>query len=476
MSSIENIFLTLSLKNKEEVWKNTISNSLPIKVISFFISLLEKFIVPISKESLTAKVTETLTLASIMLLIFASPFVSTEFNANLVLLAGLCTSLQHFLKPSTISRKTDILLFLVMAFFAINLVAVGFSPYLMASLKGFSKLIVYFLAYMIFMVNLGSVKNIRMVLWAMIISSTIVSAYGCYQFYIKVEPYQGALWDDPNAMNFKTTRVYSFLKNPNLLAGYLIPTISLSTAFYFLNIGWRKLIILGSLAVQLPCLYFTYSRGGWLAAIGMAGVFALGSFFIYYDKITKSKNFKLFFIGAILLAILAFVGLLIKSPATLERFTSIFTSRGHSSNSFRMNVWISCWNMFKDNMLIGIGPGNTTFEKIYPLYMFSGFKALSAYNIFLETMVETGLVGLISFTLMLFTHMFRALWGVIAKTTYNTKMLLLGSLAGIVGLIIQGMADTVWYRPQVHILLWFLMAIISLFSRDSVAYENGSNS
>ncbi len=476
MPSLENIFYKLSLKNKEDFWKNIISNSLLIKIVAFFISLVEKFVSPISKESFTAKISELLTLASIMLLIFASPFVSTEFNANLIILSVVCTSLQHFIKPETISRKTDILLLSVVVFFAINLISVGFSPYIMASLKGFSKLIIYFLAYMVFMVNLGTMKNLRLVLWAMIFSSAIVSAYGCYQFYIKVEPYQGALWDDPNAMTFKTTRVYSFLKNPNLLAGYLIPTISFSTAFYFLNIGWRKLLILASLAVQVPCLYFTYSRGGWLAVLGILGTFAIGSFFIYYEKIMKSKNVKLFFVGSIILGILAFIGLLIKSPATLERFTSIFTSRGHSSNSFRMNVWISCWHIFQDNLLIGIGPGNTTFEKIYPLYMFSGFKALSAYNIFLETAVETGLVGLISFIGMMALHILRAFWGIVAKTSYNTRMLLLGSLAGLIGLIIQGMADTVWYRPQVHILLWFIMAIITIVSRDEIAYGNGKDS
>lgn len=474
MSSISNLFYKISLKDKEELWKNAISNSLPIKIINFFISLIEKFISPLSKYSITAKICESLTIFSIMLLIFASPFVSTEVNANLVLLATAVTTLQHFLKPETISRKTDSLTFTVIVFFAINLIAVGFSPYLMASLKGFSKLIVYFLAYMIFMVNLTNIKNIRMLLWSIVIASGIVSAYGCYQFYIKVEPYQGALWDDPNAMNFKTTRVYSFLKNPNLLAGYLIPTISFSAVFYFLNLGWRKLIVLGSLLLQLACLYFTYSRGGWLAGIGIISVIMASNFFVYSDKILKSKNFKLIVIGSVLVMLLGFAGVLIKSPATLERFTSIFTARGHSSNSFRMNVWISCWNIFKDNPLIGIGPGNTTFEKIYPLYMFSGFKALSAYNIFLETMVETGIVGFLAFVVMLFSHAFRAVWAIVEKTSYTSKMISTGALAALVGLIIQGLFDTVWYRPQVHILLWFIMAIIALVTRDEVCFkENG---
>jgi hypothetical protein len=45
--------------------------------------------------------------------------------------------------------------------------------------------------------------------------------------------------------------------------------------------------------------------------------------------------------------------------------------------------------MFKDNWLLGIGVGNQNFREIYGLYMKTGFDALSAYNIYLETAVES---------------------------------------------------------------------------------------
>jgi putative inorganic carbon (HCO3(-)) transporter len=468
----ENIFYKLSLKDKENSWQKVISNSLPVKIITFFISLIEKYLAPYSRESVAAKFSEAITMFSIMLLIFLSPFIPTDANATLVIFAVLATSLKHFLRPETISRKTDILTFTVLAYFAISLVAVGSSPYFMASVKGFAKMIIYMLAYFVFLVNLLTIKNIRLIIWTMIAAASIVSAYGVYQFYIKVEPYQGALWDDPNATSYKTTRVYSFLKNPNLLAGYLIPTASLTAVFYYITSGWTRIVVIISLGLQIACLYFTYSRGGWLAVIGMAGVIFLGSLIIFAQKIFKSKILKYGLIASIVLGLAGIIAVLIASPATLERFTSIFTTRGHSSNSFRMNVWISCWEMFKDNLLIGIGPGNTTFELIYPLYMFSGFKALSAYNIFLETAVETGILGLLIFIFMLIIHSFRAIWGIISNIDYSSRILLMGSLAGLSGLIIQGMFDTVWYRPQVHILLWFLLAIITIVSRDEIALKN----
>ncbi|RYX98727.1 putative bicarbonate transporter, IctB family, partial [bacterium] len=242
--------------------------------------------------------------------------------------------------------------------------------------------------------------------------------------------------------------------------------------FYYLTLGWRKIVVVISIYLQLACLYYTYSRGGWLAVAGIAAVIFLGSLIIFAEMIFKSKALKYGLLAAVIIGLAGVIGILIASPSTLERITSIFTTRGHSSNSFRMNVWISCFQIFRDNLLIGIGPGNTVFEMIYPLYMFSGFKALSAYNIFLETAVETGLVGLIIFVAMLFFHMCRAIWGIISNIDYFSRVILTGCMAGLTGLIIQGMFDTVWYRPQVHILLWLLLAIITIVSRDEIALKD----
>ncbi|GIW23293.1 MAG: hypothetical protein KatS3mg068_2300 [Candidatus Sericytochromatia bacterium] len=78
---------------------------------------------------------------------------------------------------------------------------------------------------------------------------------------------------------------------------------------------------------------------------------------------------------------------------------------------------------------------------IYPLYMFSSFTALSAYNIFLETAVETGIIGLLIFCLMLFSHFFRALWILISNLGYENKIVSLSCLVGLSGLIVQGLFD-----------------------------------
>ena len=38
---------------------------------------------------------------------------------------------------------------------------------------------------------------------------------------------------------------------------------------------------------------------------------------------------------------------------------------------------------------------------------------------------------------------------------------LIAAIAAIVGLLVHGFVDTVWYRPQVNTLWWFMLAIIA---------------
>lgn len=148
-----------------------------------------------------------------------------------------------------------------------------------------------------------------------------------------------------------------------------------------------------------------------------------------------------------------------------ERISSIFTGRNDSSNNFRQNVWTAVFKMIGDYPLLGIGPGHSAFNKIYPLYQLPRFNALSAYSIFLEMTVETGLLGLASF-----------LW--LLMVIFNTGMLqlrrlrasrnveafwLMGAIASLVGTLGDNLFDTVWYRPEINTVWWLIVGIVASY-------------
>ena len=152
---------------------------------------------------------------------------------------------------------------------------------------------------------------------------------------------------------------------------------------------------------------------------------------------------------------------------TKNRF-SIFAMRNDSSNSFRFNVYNSCIEMFKDNWLLGIGVGNQNFREIYGLYMRTGFDALSAYNIYLETAIESGIFALFSFLLFIITNMKNAISYIIKRSNINSIYLAI-AIMSLSGILVHGFVDTVFFRPQIQFVFWIMMGIIRVlaFTRSS---------
>jgi putative inorganic carbon (HCO3(-)) transporter len=147
--------------------------------------------------------------------------------------------------------------------------------------------------------------------------------------------------------------------------------------------------------------------------------------------------------------------------ALRHRFISIFAMRNDSSNSFRFNVYHSALQMFKDNWLLGIGVGNKNFREIYGLYMKTGFDALSAYNIYLETAVESGVFALIAFLGFIVTMSKKAIQIILTSKEHEKIIFVSVSILAIWAVLFHGLVDTIYFRPQLQFLFWTYVAIIS---------------
>jgi len=49
----------------------------------------------------------------------------------------------------------------------------------------------------------------------------------------------------------------------------------------------------------------------------------------------------------------------------------------------------------------------------------------------------------------------------------NQGFWLIGAIATLVGMMTHGFVDTVWYRPEVNMLWWLMVAIIASFYNNS---------
>jgi putative inorganic carbon (hco3(-)) transporter len=342
-------------------------------------------------------------------------------------------------------------------YWGIASVATMVSPVRRAAIDGWVKLTIYLIIFACLnrvMRYSSKIPWRSLLVGTYLVTTVLVCVYGIRQVFLGAEDL--ATWTDPTSELAGTTRIYSFLLNPNLLAGYLLPAIPLGVVG---ALHWRswgvKLVSLMVAIASGYCVTLTYSRGGQLGTIaeGLVLVVLLAYWW---------PQWRMHILGG---ATGAFLLYLARSPKTLTRFFSIFFGRNDSSNNFRINVWMSVLQMIKKKPILGIGPGNKAFNQIYPIYQRPGYSALGAYSVPLEITVETGIVGFTCYVWFIVIAVQQA-WKNLNRlrdARASEGLWIVGALSAIAGLMTQGLFDTVWYRPQVQILWWLAIALIASF-------------
>jgi len=397
---------------------------------------------------------EQLSGAVLMLLLAGLPFVSRSGLGLEIAASGLLWLLWSLCSPPGRIGPISMWLLVILA---VACVSTGWSPVPVAAVKGLLKLLSYLGVYALLCRLLNtSPRWWNRLLAALLSGGLLSSVLALRQLYASTE--ELARWADPGSMSTGTIRIYGPLGNPNLLAGYLLPLIPLAVIALLRWQGMGQKIFAGVTGVlSAAAVVFTYSRGGWLGLLAALAVLVL------LLLLRGTAHWPPLWRRLVPLGVLFLGGLLVVIAATqLEpirtRVVSLVAGRGDSSNNFRINVWLAAIEMVQDRPWIGIGPGNTAFNSIYPLYQQPKFNALSAYSVPLELLVEMGIPGLLACCGLMVSSIRSGL-----SLDGTSGLIAIGSLAAMTGLLTQGITDTIFFRPEVQLVGWFCLA--SLASR-----------
>lgn len=354
---------------------------------------------------------------------------------------------------------------LVLLYWGVAIVATAMSPVKAAALSGLLKLTLY-LCLFVLMARILRSPRIRNWLITLYLHATlVVSVYGLQQWFSGAQAL--ATWVDPESPLSKTTRVFSYLGNPNLLAGYLVPAVIFSIAAVFAWQRWLpKALATTMVLVNAACLVLTFSRGGWIGMV--VSLFVMGILLVHWWSVYLPTFWRRWALPIVLgsAATVVVLAVLVVDPLR-DRVSSIFAGRGDSSNNFRINVWESVIELIKDYPVIGIGPGNSAFNKIYPIYQRPKYSALSAYSIYLEVLVETGVIGFTCFLWLLLVTLNLG-WSQLQRLRSLADpqgFWLMAAIASLLGMMGHGLVDTVLYRPEVNTLWWLMIALMASFYR-----------
>ncbi len=259
-------------------------------------------------------------------------------------------------------------------------------------------------------------------------SGAAVSALGVVYYFLGYLTYDGRLrifWDSPNQLAM-------FLAVPFLIGVSRFEKAGL----------WRKLSINIGILLILINLYLTQSYGAWLGVLVFLAVFLR----LKYGKIVQKK----YAYGAIAVIII-FLAL-----ASYGKFDNIKNLGERSSLASRIMIWKSASLMIENNPLFGVGPNNfqnkyLEYQKYFPPYL--EWSAPQPHNIFLAFWLESGFPGLIGFLWILY------LFFQDNKKAINwDRNLGLLFLATMIYILIHGLVDTTYWRNDLAIVFWIIIA------------------
>jgi len=315
---------------------------------------------------------------------------------------------------------------------------------------------------LLFIVLISSIKNseqIKKVFYSLFLSGTIVSVISLVYLI------QGKL--DP------VGRLQAFYNSPNYLAMYLAPALIIGVGYYlfiflaspseacsgmspslprscvgdharFGLITHKKIIPSAFILLFVVCLLlsiiFTHSYGAWLGIIVAIGFASLR---------LVTRRARLLLLALILLLVL-FLG---------------YFALMHRESSFdaRLIIWQNTWQIFKNNPILGIGPG--TLGNYFSPYPEWGVP--QPHNIYLAFLLQTGIIGFIGF-IWLLIWFFRPA----ADQPQAGKLRLLLMMI-MVYILVHGLVDTTYWKNDLSVVFWIVVGLMAILSKETITKRQG---
>jgi putative inorganic carbon (HCO3(-)) transporter len=207
-------------------------------------------------------------------------------------------------------------------------------------------------------------------------------------------------------------------------------------------------------------LVLTQSRSAWIGGVG--GFASLLFFWFIFLPPSRLRMVGRIFLGLVVVVIILLLvrtdwNQIIQFWEAPPRDTAVGTL---TTFNFRRQLWRSAIEIIEDTPFTGTGLGafRQVVPRLYPISASNYDDVAHAHNIFIQVAVDTGLPGLIAYLAILVSS--TALCYQVARQGGEDKRLVMGLLAGLVGLHFFGLTDTIAPGAKPGLLLWLSLGLI----------------
>lgn len=391
-------------------------------------------------------------------------FLQDLIPTTAVKLAGLLLAVSWLAKVATTNRDRAGVFFqahpamsyVIVAFIAWVALGVGWAQSASDVLTDASRFLLDFILLVIVFTATRDRARFGWLLAAFIVGVGLAAVYG-----IVVRPVDLAYAE----------RLQSTVGNPNELAAVLVAGATLATGVAIAMRGSPIRVLAGLTAlVAIVALVLTGSRGGVIAL----GVTLLAA--VWFAGRWRGRAAVL--VAA--LAISALTAFFVFTPRDVqEHLLSATPGELNTSQEARATIWQVGAQMASDNLLTGVGSGN--FDDVSIQYLLTPGaprsdqivdKAQSAHNMYLQTLCEQGILGLLLFLTILGFALrcsLRAARAFGSSGDLRMEVISRATLVATVGVLTASFFSSHQFEKWLWILLAFGPVLLALSRQDAAA-------
>lgn len=376
------------------------------------------------------------TILIFLILLSISSFISIAAGNILLGILTLCFFIKTYQKKTNIDLDCKRYFIAISLFVIAMLISALFSGDIIYGLKRWADMWIWrFMPFVAVIVLLNNYIDAKKVMLAGFAGITAASVYAVYQGLSGM------------------SRANAFYGHPMTLGGWLCIFLPLLLIEFFERKLLGKYYWMAGIAFCICSagLVFNATRGAWLAVTVVCAVLLL------YYMFKSKRNLA---ISIIFIALISTV--LLNNPKFMHRLDTIDDFNKYQSNTERILIWQSAWNMFKDHPVLGVGLGQYT-ENYQQKYISPYAKEPNlthAHNNFMQMLAENGIVGFAGFLIMFGYIIFKNLIAWFKGRNVYALMI----VSTTVCLLLQGFTEYNVGNSAVIKMYWLVLGLLVVLS------------
>ncbi len=318
----------------------------------------------------------------------------------------------------------------------------------------------YFLIYFLILDLVNSKKEVKFILFLMIISGLLTVCSALYQQIEGSALRSIGTISESGKTQYRLISAFGFYSND--FGGYLLILISMLINLYFYVVKNKKALILLLLLPTLYTLFFTFSRSGIL------GLFVLIIFLMIFRKDQRKTILVYSLLGLI-------ISLFILTPVFVRWANTSYVKKGgqiilKQNISERLAQWEASLDQFTKNPLFGNGFHTYHYRELNYQSHFGILRYIGhAHNVYIRLLIESGILGLAAFIAIIYyiySYAFKFLKQRISK---ELELIIFICISSFSAYLIVAMTESILTVGRVTGPIFTLIALMVVMSRIEIS-------